>query len=216
MWFINLLKWLFGVKPVIADVEKVPSVPAPQAGAVSPVIATAEPRPYMTPAMAKLLSLIRLHESGRAGYNADYANNNHWILTTRTFDTVRALSRQQVTNRERSSAIGAYQFLTATLDSLKTSLKLKGSEIFDEPFQDDLAVALMVRRGYLRYMDGSMSAVDFCNSLAKEWASLPVVSAIRGASRMLKPGQSYYAGDGLNAALHKPDVILAAVKALKG
>ena len=215
MGFIAFIKWLFGIKTIVPDTVKVPSTPAPQIEVVSPVIATTAKRPYMTTPMVKLLSLIRLHESGSAGYNADYANNNHWKLTDKTFDQVRTLARSQVTHGEKSSAIAAYQFLTTTLDSLKVSLKLKGTEVFDEVFQDDLAVALMIRRGYTTYMSGAITAEVFCNRLAMEWASLPVVTPVKGAHRQLKAGQSYYAGDGLNAALHKPAVILNAVRALR-
>lgn len=169
---------------------------------------------YMTPAMRELLRLIRLHESGKAGYNADLYNDDKWTLTDKTFDEFRTLGRSQVTTggktgrKEPSSALGGYQFLTATLDSLKSDLKLSGKEIMTPEFQDDLAVALMNRRGHLKYLRGEMSAETFCNELAKEWASLPMVTGS-------KKGKSYYAGDGLNAAFHKPETILAAVKALR-
>lgn len=176
---------------------------------------------YMTAAMRDLLRLIRLHESGKAGYNADLYNDDKWTLTNKTFDEFRALGRSQVTTggarggKEPSSALGGYQFLTATLDSLKKDLKLTGKEIMTPEFQDDLAVALMNRRGYMKYHRGEMSAEAFCNELAKEWASLPVVTRIRGSKRYVNPGETYYAGDGLNKAFHKPETILAAVKALK-
>jgi len=169
---------------------------------------------YMTPAMRDLLRLIRLHESGKAGYNADLYNDDKWTLTNKTFDEFRALGRSQVTTggarggKEPSSALGGYQFLTATLDSLKRDLNLTGKEIMTPGFQDDLAVALMNRRGYMKYLRGEISAETFANELAKEWASLPVVTGP-------KKGKSYYAGDGLNAAFHKPETILAAVRAVK-
>ena len=169
----------------------------------------------MGPKMREVLRLFRLHESGKAGYNADFRNDDKWDLVHMTFDQVRALGRAQVTmQHEASSAIGAYQFITPTLDSLKKTLGLTGRETFDVALQDDLAVALMIRRGLMDFGRGKISAETFCNNLAKEWASLPVVTAIKGARRQLKPGQSYYSGDGLNKAFHKPEVILAAVRAL--
>jgi hypothetical protein len=176
---------------------------------------------YMTPAMIRLLALIREHEGGKAGYNSDFRNDDRWTLTNKTFDEFRALGRSQVTTggarggKEPSSALGGYQFLTATLDSLKKDLKLTGKEVMSEAFQDDLAVALMNRRGHMKYLRGEMGPEAFANELAKEWASLPVVTRIKGAHRYVNPGQSYYSGDGLNKALHKPEPILAAVKALR-
>ncbi len=170
----------------------------------------------LAPAMRNLLKAIRAKEAGSAGYNADYRNDDKWVLTTKTFDQVRDLGRSQVTQQhEASSAIGAYQFLTATLDSLKIGLKLKGTERFDEQFQDALAVALMRRRGLDGYMAGTISLTTFCNNLAKEWASLPVVSTIQGQRRTVQPGQSYYAGDGLNRAGHTAEEILGLVRSLK-
>jgi hypothetical protein len=53
-----------------------------------------------------------------------------------------------------------------------------------------------------------MTAEAFANSLAKEWASLPVVTG-------KKKGQSYYSGDGLNKALVNVEPFLAAVRAAR-
>jgi len=178
--------------------------PAPQA------------RWYMTPEMINLLSLIRKHESGKAGYNSDYGNNDKWNLVSKTFNEVRALSRFQVTGKhEASSAIGGYQFLTKTLDYLKGEMRLSGDEIFNAQLQDDLAIKLMIRRGLMKYLRGEMRDYTFANNLAKEWASLPVVTPIRGAHRDLDPGQSYYSGDRLNRAFHRPEIIMDAVRALR-
>lgn len=163
---------------------------------------------YMTPAMVELLRLIRLHEGGKAGYNADFRNDDHFPVTSMTLDQTIAAAKRQVAQGEPSSAIGGYQFLSKTLEGLKRNLKLKGSEIMTPAFQDDLAVALMNGRGHMQYLRGEISAETFANNLAKEWASLPMVS---GA----KKGRSYYAGDGLNKSFHSPETILAAVRALK-
>ena len=51
--------------------------------------------------------------------------------------------------------------------------------------------------------------------LAKEWASFPVPSRMRGAHRTVERGQSYYAGDGLNKALIGPDVVWLACEAAR-
>jgi len=189
---------------------------------VSTAVATkGAARPYMTNAMVRFLGQLRALESGKGGYNSDYANDDRWPLTTATFDQVLAWSKAQVATggrvgkREASSAIGGYQFMSYTLESLKSSLKLSGKEIFDSTFQDDLAVALMIRRGYMRFMRGEISATAFCINLAKEWASLPVVTPMQGAHRWLKAGQSYYAGDGLNKALIDSETFYNLVQDIK-
>ena len=215
---IAFLQWLFGIKPVVADAVKTQEAgtPRPDVQVVAPVIKTGGTRPYMTQAMIALLAAIRSAEAGKAGYNADFRNDDKWVLTNKTFDQFRGLARSQVTQGEASSALGGYQFITTTLDSLKASLHLTGNEIMNPAMQDDLAVALMIRRGYMEYMAGRMNPSTFCNNLAKEWASLPVVTSIQGAHRALKVGQSYYAGDGLNKALHTASEIISLVSALKG
>lgn len=209
-----LAKWFS--RPVkVNDSTHDTSTPDTTVAVVSPVIKTNNNRPYMTAGVVSLLALIRLHESGSSGYDADYRNDDHFgPLENLTFDRVRVLGRSQVSlQHEASSAIGAYQFLTATLDSLKVSLKLVGTEFFTHTFQDDLAVALMIRRGFMKFKKKEISVETFANNLAQEWASLPVVTMIKSSSgKVLRVGQSYYAGDGLNAALHKPETILKVIK----
>lgn len=220
MWK-TFLFWLFGIeqplsKPSDVQREASEAEPRPDVQVVGPVVRVeTSTRWYFTPAMVKLLKLIGEHEGGKAGYNADYRNDDRWTLSNYTFDQVVSLSRRQVTvDKEASSAIGLYQFLTKTLLSLKESLKLKGTERFTPAFQDDLAVALMIRRGLMKYLRGELSLSGFCNNLAMEWASLPVVTATKRGNRTIKVGQSYYAGDGLNKSFHKPATVMAAVEAM--
>lgn len=108
----------------------------------------------------------------------------------------------------QSEAAGAYQFMEDTLRDIVTKAGCTLDDRFNEKTQDKLATYLLRRRGLDQYLDGTLSLEDFCNNLAKEWASLPVVTATQGAKRWLKPGQSYYEGDGLN----KSHVSVAAFK----
>jgi hypothetical protein len=94
-----------------------------------------------------------------------------------------------------------------TLRGLYLSAGLSTQDLFNETNQDKLADALLVRRGLNRYLNGEISVHLFANKLAREWASLPVVT---GAQR----GRSYYAGDGLNKAHASVDGILAAIDAI--
>lgn len=86
--------------------------------------------------------------------------------------------------------------------------------LFNEATQDAVAELLMERRGLSRFVGGELSAEDFANNLAREWASFPVVHDQQGASRHVKKGQSYYAGDGLNKAYAEPDEFLSIVKGI--
>lgn len=115
-----------------------------------------------------------------------------------------------------SEAAGRYQILEDTLRGLYRSAGLTLDHIFGEDTQDRLAYALLRRRGLDAYLAGEISAEKFANSLAREWASLPVVTPVRSPNgRVLQIGESFYAGDGLNKAHAPVDGFLSAVRAVK-
>lgn len=119
-----------------------------------------------------------------------------------------------------SEAAGRYQFMEDTLRGLYRSVGCGSSDIFDEGTQDRLAIGLLKRRGLDQYMAGRITADKFCNSLAMEWASLPVVTDVirRSGSRTwtVKAGSSYYSGDGLNTHGVSVSDFRAAVLAIRG
>lgn len=69
--------------------------------------------------------------------------------------------------------------------------------------------ALLLRRGYELFAAGKLTRTEFGKRLAQEWASFPVLIATRGKHREVERGQSFYAGDGLNKALVKPEKVEA-------
>lgn len=117
-----------------------------------------------------------------------------------------------------SSAAGAAQFMRNALDAPKTlrniegEMSLTGKEKFSPALQDRMAYHLLKRRGYLDFVAGNITMTQFGNRLAMEWASLPVLSAIKGAHRQLKRGQTYYAGDKLNKVMVKPEAVEAVLR----
>lgn len=117
-----------------------------------------------------------------------------------------------------STACGGYQFIYPTLSKLVSSMKIPPETRFDFSLQDRLAERLMVGRGLTKYTSGGISLQAFCNELAKEWASLPVVTPVRRTSRgktwTVPVGASYYSGDGLNKSLTPVEPFLAAVRAI--
>jgi muramidase (phage lysozyme) len=107
-----------------------------------------------------------------------------------------------------SEAAGKYQIMEDTLRPLYAKAGLKATDLFNEENQDKLAICLMKGRGLDLYLRGSIDEYAFCNNLAKEWASLPVVSGP-------KRGSSYYGGDGLNKALVAVEPFLEVVRNMK-
>jgi hypothetical protein len=123
-------------------------------------------------------------------------------ITRMTVDEVLAW-QSSIRASVASTAAGRYQFIYATLLEISASTGLRGA-MFNGATQDRLAFALMERRGWRAFAAGQTSWEGFANSLAKEWAGLPVVGG-------MKDGRSYYAGDGLNAAQVSVAAIAAAL-----
>ena len=117
--------------------------------------------------------------------------------------------------KNKNKAVGRYQIIPDTMDYLKNTLGLKGSEKFDESMQDAMFVELLRRRGYDDWTTGNISNEDFANQLAKEWAALPVMNDMQGNKRPVKAGESYYSGVGSNKALIAPQDVLSALSSNK-
>lgn len=162
---------------------------------------------------AILLDFIRETEVGRkdrASYDVIYANRQNRLkrpLTTMSFGDV--VDAQEAWSKNYgSSAAGAYQFMRATLIGLAKEIpSLKQTDLFTPDLQDRLGFHLLKRRSYQAFVTGELSLVEFGRRLAQEWASLPVLADTRGHRQQVKRGQSYYAGDGLNKALVKPEKV---------
>lgn len=163
---------------------------------------------------ALLLDFIRETEVGRsdrASYDVIYGHNQTKLpkpVTRMTVDEVIA-AQGGWSKRFGSSATGGYQFMKATLSGLKQELGLRGAQVLDPDLQDRLGYHLLKRRGYEQFMTDTIGVTEFGKRLAIEWASFPVLAATKGAHRRLARGQSYYAGDGLNKALVRPEAIEA-------
>ncbi len=136
---------------------------------------------------------------------ADYPSHN---LTHMSVGEVLDWQRRIRAKGYGSTACGGYQFIYKTLSALVSQSKVPHSTKFDAALQDAFAERLMAARGLGKYISGQISAEAFCNELAKEWASLPLVT---GPNK----GRSYYHGDGLNKSLTDVGPFLEAVKAIK-
>ena len=120
------------------------------------------------------------------------------VLTAMTLDQVDKLQTRMLKdpdNRWNSSAIGRFQIVRTTLRSIKETLGLSGSELFDAEMQDRMACFLLGQRGIDKYLAGRLSEDTMLLNLAKEWASLPTPE-----------GKGFYGGQ--HAAV-KPDKVRA-------
>lgn len=126
-------------------------------------------------------------------------------VTEMTIEELLAEQLRWVRNlKQASGAAGRYQIIRPTLKSLIAELGVSLKAKFTPDLQDAFGLALLERRGYGRFVTGALPLKSFGNELAREWASLPVLSTIkRGGKkpRTLQRGESYYAGDGINRSL---------------
>lgn len=122
-------------------------------------------------------------------------------LSQFTVGEITAMQKSYTDRGSPSSAVGKYQFLRKTLDSLVKEGVISADDQFTPDVQDQLAVALMKRRGLDDYRAGKITREQYTNNLAKEWAGLPTTN-----------GMSFYAGDGLNASTVRLPQVLAALE----
>lgn len=104
-----------------------------------------------------------------------------------------------------SSAVGKYQIVGRTLDSLQRSMGFSNAAVFDAELQDQLAIQLLKQRGLTSFQNGRLSASAFQKNLAKEWASIAVDHRDRG----------YYDGQNSHRAATTNDEIDVALSRLR-
>ncbi|MCA0434297.1 MAG: M15 family metallopeptidase [Proteobacteria bacterium] len=142
------------------------------------------------------------------GYETVYARGKFGQpprqLSAMTLGEVVRFQEQMLRNGSPSTAIGAGQFLKKTVVSLMDDLNLPPNTVFTPEVQNRMIVRLMERRGLEQFMAGNMTVDQFADSLAHEWAGLP-----------LSNGKSVYSGDGLNEATIAREDVITALEMLK-
>jgi len=166
-----------------SDYDYVP--PAPAAG----------PGPSAAPGNVteKLLDYIGKIES-RGNYNVLVGGKTKTGLTDMTIAQVLEFQKTMRRMGHESTAVGKYQIIQKTLEGLVSQGAAKLDDKFSPAVQDRLAVALMRGRGLEKYQRGQITAAQFADKLAQEWASLPTAS-----------GRSAHHGVGSNKALSGRD-----------
>lgn len=165
-----------------------------------------------TPFRPLLDFIYRAENGGRIDYDVVYGGIKGSYLPPRPITQMtigEVLDWQDSIDRfHPSEAAGAPQIMEDTLRGLYRPAGIPLTQLYDAETQDRLAIALLKRRGLDDYLAGKITAEAFCNALAREWASLPLVTGP-------KKGKSYYGGDGLNRAHAEVQPFLQAVRAIK-
>lgn len=143
--------------------------------------------------VAPVLAMIRSAEANKAQpYNSlVYGRGTPTTapLTSMTIAEVQQMQRGMIGKGHASTAVGAYQMIAPTLERAVQALGIDPNTKFTPEVQDRLAAHLAYERGFQEYQAGKISAEQYANNLAREWAGLPTPS-----------GASYYAGVNGNKA----------------
>jgi muramidase (phage lysozyme) len=94
-------------------------------------------------------------------------------MTLAEIDQLQTQMLRHPRNTWNSSAIGRYQIVRTTLRRIRSQLGLSGSELYNEPMQNRLALFLLGSRGIDDYLDGNLTEDRMLLELAREWASFP-------------------------------------------
>lgn len=133
---------------------------------------------------------------GGGKYKAAKVDNNNTSLNT-------VMSMQ---DSGQMNAFGAYQIIGKTMKGAKKHLGLTGNEKMTQQLQDRIYQDYLVkekRKDMYKYLTGGNNLNAAITAAAMEWASIGVPVAMKGDKRMVQAGESYYAGDGHNAAKAK-------------
>lgn len=137
--------------------------------------------------------MIAKHESG-GDYNV-VIGGGKYPLEDMTLSEVQELQEALVEQGKPSGAVGKYQIIGKTLESImsRNPNDFPPERKFDAQAQEEAADILLDRRGFKKFENGEISTDKMALELAKEWASLPDP----------KTGKSYYDADGINKSHHR-------------
>ncbi|WP_236848531.1 hypothetical protein [Cereibacter sphaeroides] len=124
----------------------------------------------------RIRALVHHAESGAAGYD-DYHRSAPVppprAPSTMTLDQIR---QWIAATPGQQHAIGRYQIIPSTLESLASRATLPGSTLFSAPVQDSMASILILDAGYAELKNGAITLDRFMDNLARIWAGFPMAS----------------------------------------
>lgn len=169
----------------------------------------------MTEDLQGLIAFIYHHEA-----NGNLNAINHGVpkhlrpakpLTEMTVGEVLAWQRS-IDPQVSSEAAGALQIMPDTLAEEIGRGTVKESDLFDKATQDKLTIGRLRFRGLDKWKSGALSREEFGTNVAKEWASLPVLTdTYSHRGRPIRPGNAFYGGVGNN-----PNMAFVSAKEFSG
>lgn len=144
-----------------------------------------------------LLELIAAHESVGGSYDSIYPSRTKPGLSNMTIAEADAWQASTASSRG-SAAAGRYQFMHIKKQAADAGIG--PNEIFSPENQDKMAISLLTKKRKITLDMIKNNPDEAMIRLGMEWAAMPMPKRMQGHNRMVNAGQSYYAGDGKNAA----------------
>lgn len=159
---------------------------------------------------------------GGNNYDAVIGDNDTYkgILTSMTLKQVRDL---QINELPSTGAVGRYQLIRRYYPNFVGDSRYAGFSdeeqrrlIFSPDIQDYIILKIMKADYKLdEWLNESISSEEFQFQMSRLFASVPVPRDMQGANRFVRKGESYYAGDGLNAAKGTSESFLQELEAIR-
>ena len=144
-----------------------------------------------------LLELIAAYESVGGSYDSIYPGSTKPGLSQMTIAEADAWQASTAGQRG-SAAAGRYQFMY--IKDQAAAAGIGPNELFSPENQDKMAIALIEKKRGVTLDMVKNDPDEAMIRLGMEWAALPMPKTMKGHRGMVNAGQSYYAGDGKNAA----------------
>jgi len=151
-----------------------------------------------------VLNMIASAESVGGSYDSAFPGEIIDGLSEMTIAEVDALQAKRA-RAKGSGAVGRYQFMNVKEQAAAAGIP--DYEIFSPSNQDKMAIALIEKKRGISMKMLKDDPTEAAKRLSMEWAGLPVLEATQGASGTVQAGQSYFAGDGMNAANVSPEQV---------
>jgi hypothetical protein len=157
--------------------------------------------------------LLQLISGAEGGYDSMYPSEKYPQMLNMTMTELVAFQKLKLKDGRASAAVGAYQFLYP--EQYVTLAGLTMNSKFTPENQDKLALAFLKARG-ITVEAFKRDRVGTALKLAQGFAGVPVLAPTQGKYRFVRRGESYYSGDGVNAATVSAERVEKSIDKLVG
>jgi len=157
--------------------------------------------------------LLQLISGAEGGYDSMYPSEKYPQMLNMTMTELVAFQKLKLRDGRASAAVGAYQFLYP--EQYVTLAGLTMNSKFTPENQDKLALAFLKARG-ITVEAFKRDRIGTALKLAQGFAGVPVLAPTQGKYRFVRRGESFYSGDGINAATVSAERVEKSIDKLVG